>query len=61
MCVNCRVQMRWIGQPSVRVGGYAGGTGFLLGDFNQLAEGLMPLSMWYCQQCGKVDFYYPGT
>lgn len=53
--------MRMVGQPNFRVGGYVGGTGLLIGSWNQLAEGLLSLSMWYCAQCGKVDFYYPGT
>lgn len=35
--------------------------GALLGSWNQLSESLLAMNMWYCGQCGKIDFYYPGT
>lgn len=60
-CANCHAQMRWIGHYSLRAGGYTGAAGAATGDFNQLAETLLPFSLYYCQACGKFDFYYPGT
>lgn len=61
MCVNCHAQMRWIGHYSLRAGGYAGAVGVVSGDAGQLSETLLPFSLYYCQSCGKFDFYYPGT
>lgn len=61
MCVNCHAQMRWIGHYSLRAGGYAGAVGATTGDSGQLSETLLPFSLYYCQSCGKFDFYYPGT
>lgn len=53
--------MRWIGHYSLRAGGYAGTVGASVGDPGQLSETLLPFSLYYCQACGKFDFYYPGT
>lgn len=60
-CVNCHTQMQYVGQPNFRAGGYVGGTGLLIGGWNQLAENLLAFSLYYCPTCGKVDLYYPGT
>ncbi len=60
-CVNCHAQMRWIGHYSLRAGGYTGAVGAVTGDPGQLSETLLPFSLYYCQACGKFDFYYPGT
>ena len=56
-CANCRAQMRWIGHYSLRATGAPGAvpTG------SEPAETLLPFSLYYCQACGKFDFYYPGT
>ncbi|HTT16246.1 MAG TPA: zinc-ribbon domain-containing protein [Thermoplasmata archaeon] len=59
-CANCRAQMRWIGHYSLRASGPpspAGGAGAP----GEAAETLLPFSLYYCQSCGKFDFYYPGT
>ncbi len=53
--------MRWIGHYSLRAGGHPGSTGVAATDPQQLTETLLPFSLYYCQTCGKFDFYYPGT
>jgi hypothetical protein len=60
-CANCRAAMRWIGHYSLRASGTVppptgGPTPMMEG-----AETLLPFSLYYCQTCGKFDFYYPGT
>lgn len=59
--MNCHAQMRWIGHYSLRAGGYTGAVGPVSPDPNTMAETLLPFSLYYCQSCGKFDFYYPGT
>lgn len=61
VCGNCHSQMRWIGHYSLRAGGYTGAVGTVASDVGQLTETLLPFSLYYCQSCGKFDFYYPGT
>lgn len=50
-----------LGQASFRVGGSVGGEGWLLGSWNELSQGLLLFTIYYCQACGKFDLYYPGT
>jgi len=60
-CANCRAQMRWIGHYSLRASGPPGSGGVAPGGGMEAAETLLPFSLYYCQTCGKFDFYYPGT
>ncbi|HYA69960.1 MAG TPA: hypothetical protein VEH28_01145 [Thermoplasmata archaeon] len=48
------------GELEFRVGGRAGGSGFLLGNWNQLSEALQPFSVFHCPNCGRVDLYEAG-
>ncbi len=57
-CSNCRAQMRWIGHYSLRASGTPGSGG---PPGMEGSETLLPFSLYYCQTCGKFDFYYPGT
>ncbi len=58
-CGNCRAAMRWIGHYSLRATGAPGAAG--MGGGQDVTETLLPFSVYYCQTCGKFDFYYPGT
>ena len=59
-CPNCRVAMTNAGELQFRVGGRAGGSGFLLGNWNQLSESLQPFAVYHCPNCGRIDLYEPG-
>jgi len=61
MCGNCRSPMRWIGHYSLRATGSAAPGGAAAGGGTDGTETLLPFSLYYCQTCGKFDFYYPGT
>jgi hypothetical protein len=50
--------MRWIGHYSLRASGSVPAPGAAGGEGT---ETLLPFSLYYCQTCGKFDFYYPGT
>jgi hypothetical protein len=60
VCANCRAAMRWIGHYSLRASGSAPPGSGVPGSADA-AETLLPFSLYYCQSCGKFDFYYPGT
>lgn len=60
-CANCRAAMRWIGHYSLRASAPPGSGGAPPGSGGETAETLLPFSLYYCQTCGKFDFYYPGT
>jgi hypothetical protein len=53
--------MRWIGHYSLRASGPPGSGGVSPEGGAEAAETLLPFSLYYCQNCGKFDFYYPGT
>ena len=57
VCPNCKVAMSSAGQLEFRVGGRVGGSGFLMGNWNQLSESLQPFSVYHCPNCGRVDLY----
>lgn len=57
-CANCRAQMRWIGHYSLRA---TGAPGTAPAGGGEATETLLPFSLYYCQACGRFDFYYPGT
>jgi len=52
--------MRWIGHYSLRASSSPGSGGVVPGG-PDAPETLLPFSLYYCQTCGKFDFYYPGT
>jgi rubredoxin len=60
LCPNCKIPMNRAGDLSFRVGGYSGGAGFLLGNWNQLSERLQSFSVFHCPGCGKIDLYEAG-
>jgi hypothetical protein len=53
--------MRWIGHYSLRATGSGATASGNAGGTTETAETLLPFSLYYCQTCGKFDFYYPGT
>lgn len=60
-CANCHAAMRWIGHYSLRATSSPGSGAAAAGAGTEMAETLLPFSLYYCQTCGKFDFYYPGT
>jgi hypothetical protein len=59
-CPSCQVPMTNLGELQFRVGGAAGGTGWFLGNWNQLSERLQPFAVYHCATCGRIQFFEPG-
>jgi hypothetical protein len=53
--------MSSVGEVSFRTGGWVGGAGLFAPGLNAASEQLRSFSLYYCEQCGKFDLYYPGT
>ncbi len=53
--------MRWVGHYSLRALGSSHPVAGAPLDTSQVPESLLPFSLYYCQSCGRFDFYYPGT
>ena len=59
-CGNCHAQMRWTGHFNLRAMAPTGPVNYISGG-PPASETVLPFSLYYCQSCGKFDFYYPGT
>jgi len=38
-----------------------GQTGWILGDWPNILAGALELEVWFCPDCGKVEFFVPGS
>lgn len=56
-CSSCKVPMQSLGQLPIRVGGTAGGWGLLFGEWADIGEGVVPLDVYRCERCKRVEFY----
>ena len=60
-CSICGGLMQSAGDMKFRSGGYSGDSGMLLGGWEEMMEKTQTFSLFRCTQCGKVDFYEPGS
>lgn len=56
-CYACQSKMQSLGQLPIRTGGVKGAWHLLLGDWADVAEGILPLDVYRCPQCKRVEFF----
>lgn len=56
-CLRCGAKMKFGMQQKFQLGQ----TGFLLGDWPNLLAGALELEVWFCPDCGKTEFFVPGS
>ena len=56
-CLRCGGAMKFGMQQKFQLGK----TGFLLGDWPNLLAGALELEVWFCPECGKAEFFVPGS
>ena len=56
-CSVCQVAMQSLGQIPIRTGGIKGGWHLLLGEWADMTEGVVPLDVFRCSQCKRVEFF----
>jgi hypothetical protein len=56
-CVSCSTTLEFLGQLPVRTGGAAGGWHLLLGEWADMTEGVVPLDIFRCPKCRRLEFY----
>ena len=56
-CLRCGAKMKFGMQQKFQLGQ----TGFLLGDWPNILAGALELEVWFCTDCGKVEFFVPGS
>ena len=56
-CSACNTPMESLGQVPVRVGGTSGGWHLLLGELADVTESVLPLDVYRCPRCKRVEFF----
>ena len=56
-CLRCDAQMKFAMQQKFQMGE----AGFLSGDWPHILAGALELEVWFCPECGKVEFFVPGS
>ena len=56
-CLRCGAAMKFGMQQKFQMGEAS----FLLGDWSHWLNGALELEVWFCPDCGKVEFFVPGS
>ncbi len=56
-CSHCGGTMQSAGVREFRTGGTTGGWKLFLGEWAELGEEMLPLELWYCPSCRKVELF----
>ena len=56
-CPACKTRMDSLGQLPIRVGGITGGWHLLLGNWADMRESILPLDVYRCGTCKRVEFF----
>ena len=56
-CPACKTSMESLGQLPIRVGGTTGGWHLLLGNWADMRESILPLDVYRCGTCKRVEFF----
>ena len=56
-CSVCKSPMQSLGQIPIRVGGTTGGWQLLFGKWAEIGEGVVPLDVYRCAACKRVEFF----
>ena len=56
-CSSCKSPMQSLGKLPIRVGGTSGGWHLLFGEWADASEGVLPLDVYRCPSCKRVDFF----
>lgn len=54
-CLRCQQTMESGGVQQFRIGGTTGGWKLLFGEFAEVGEGMLPLEVLVCTNCGYTE------
>ena len=54
---TCGAMMQFAEKASFRVGGTSGGWKLLFGEWAELGESMIPLNIYVCPQCGRIELF----
>jgi len=56
-CSSCGENAQYVYTAKFRVGGQSGGMNFLFGKWAELGEETIPMHVFVCPKCGKIELY----
>ncbi len=56
-CSSCGYTARLVYTADFRIGGTSGGWKLLFGEWAELGEEMIPLNVYFCGNCGKIELY----
>jgi len=56
-CSACGQPARYMYTANFRIGGTSGGMKLLFGELAELGEGMIPMYVFVCPNCGKIELY----
>ncbi len=56
-CTACGQNARYAYTADFRVGGTSGGWKLLFGEWAELGEEMIPMYVFVCPNCGKIELY----
>lgn len=58
-CLRCNAKLELLGPERFRCGGTSGGWKLIFGEWAELGEQMMPLEVWACPCCRRVELRVP--
>ncbi len=58
-CLRCHGPLDSVGVEQFRIGGTSGGWKLLFGEWAELGEDKVPLDVYVCRRCRRVEFRMP--
>jgi len=56
-CTLCGQDAQYMYTANFRVGGTSGGMKLLFGEWAELGESMVPMYVFVCPNCGKIELY----
>ena len=56
-CSACGSDAKYVYTAKFRVGGTSGGIKLLFGEWAELGEEMIPMYVFVCPHCGKIELY----
>ena len=56
-CSYCGQNAQFVYTAEFRVGGTSGGAKLILGEWAELGESMIPMYVFVCPNCGKIELY----
>jgi len=56
-CSSCGQNSQYVYTAKFRVGGTSGGMKLLFGEWAELGEEMIPMYVFVCPRCGKIELY----